>query len=154
MRNTNGEFDVASEAASSSSNSNGEPSPPTAGPGSAAAVMKEEQAQSTTGGVDMSSAPSPSAVVTSSSVAGGGREKTLCLVCAVVSDNHHIHYGALACFRDGWMPLRVVLNFTAETEKAHQLQYLHTDDFINLIHVRIWNMLQPYNEIKSDDNAE
>ena len=152
MRNTNGEFDVASEAASSSSNSNGEPSPPTANPGStAASVMKEEQAQSTTGGADMSSS-SPSAVVTSSSVlGGGGREKTLCLVCSVVSDNHHIHYGALACFRDGWMPLRVVLNFTAKTEKAHQL---HTDDFINLIHVRIWNMLQPYNEIKSDDNAE
>ena len=22
----------------------------------------------------------------------------MCAVCAVVSDNHHIHYGALACF--------------------------------------------------------
>ena len=39
-----------------------------------------------------------SSTVTSSNSNSGGREKTLCLVCSVVSDNHHIHYGALACF--------------------------------------------------------
>ena len=97
MRKVNGEFDVASEAASSSSNSNGEPSPPATAMalGSAATAVKEEP--SSTGGMEGSLASSPSSAVVTSSVAGG-REKTLCLVCSVVSDNHHIHYGALACF--------------------------------------------------------
>ena len=28
----------------------------------------------------------------------GSAEQTVCAVCQVISDNHHIHYGALACF--------------------------------------------------------
>ena len=29
---------------------------------------------------------------------GSSKERTICAVCLVESDNHHIHYGALACF--------------------------------------------------------
>ena len=102
MRMINGEFDVVSEASSST----GEHSP--------AAVKEEcEPVQSTTadggggsggggsggsGGSGGGESMSSSFAAVSTSSGGSGREKTLCLVCAVVSDNHHIHYGALACF--------------------------------------------------------
>ena len=107
MRKINGEFDLSSEAASSSSpssssSSNGNPSPPAAsGNGNTVAVKEECESTTDVGDGIMSASTSTDtaavvAVVSSSN--GGGREKTLCLVCSVVSDNHHIHYGALACF--------------------------------------------------------
>ena len=51
-------------------------------------------ASSTTAGLRAGSSPGAS----SSSSNAATREKTICAVCQIESDNHHIHYGALACF--------------------------------------------------------
>jgi len=49
--------------------------------------------------------PGPSASSGGSSSAGVNagaaakkKQTTICAVCGVESDNHHVHYGALACF--------------------------------------------------------